>query len=84
MHSGPEDMAGHADLTTAARAKHRLIQPGPVLDLLFAGGLRTREQDRHLDDNCMRTPALAAFGLAGCFQGVLPGPVKGAQPYFVT
>jgi hypothetical protein len=37
----PEEVAGHADLAAAAGAEHRLIQPGPVLDFLFAGGLQT-------------------------------------------
>jgi len=34
-----EEMAGHANLMAAARAEHLLIQPGPVLDRLVAGGL---------------------------------------------
>ena len=34
-----EEVAGHADLAAAAGAEHRLIKPGPVLDLLLAGGL---------------------------------------------
>ena len=34
-----EEVAGHADLAAAAGAEHRLIKPGPVFDLLGAGGL---------------------------------------------
>ena len=34
-----EKMAGHADLAAAAGAEHLLIEPGPVLDRLIAGGL---------------------------------------------
>ena len=34
-----EEVAGHADLAAAAGAEHRLIKPGPVFDLLLAGGL---------------------------------------------
>ena len=34
-----KEVAGHADLPAAAGAEHRLIKPGPVLDLLLAGGL---------------------------------------------
>jgi len=34
-----EEMAGHANLMAAARAEHLLIQPGPVLDRIHAGGL---------------------------------------------
>jgi len=34
-----EEMAGHANLMAAARAEHLLIQPGPVLDRINAGGL---------------------------------------------
>ena len=34
-----EEVAGHSDLAAAAGAKHRLVQPGPVLDLLLTGGL---------------------------------------------
>ena len=37
----PEEVAGHADLAAAAGAEHRLIQPGPVLDLVGAGRLHT-------------------------------------------
>ena len=36
----PEEVAGHADLAAAAGAQHRLIEPGPLLDRLFAGGLQ--------------------------------------------
>ena len=54
-----EEMAGHADLATTAGAEYGLIQPGPVLDLVFARGLQTGERDRHHDDSCMRTPVLA-------------------------
>ena len=43
----PEEVAGHADLAAAAGAEHRLIQPGPVLDLLLAGRLQAGERDRH-------------------------------------
>jgi len=55
----PEKMAGHADLTAATGAEHVLIQPGPVLDHLVAGGLQTGEGDRHHDDHSRRTPVLA-------------------------
>jgi len=55
----PEEMAGHADLATAAGAEHVLVQPGPVLDRLVAGGLQTGEGDRHHDDHSRRTPVLA-------------------------
>ena len=34
----PEELTGHADLTAAAGAEHRLIEPGPVLDRINAGG----------------------------------------------
>jgi len=34
-----EELAGHANLMAAAGAEHLLIQPGPVLDRLVAGGL---------------------------------------------
>ena len=47
----PEEMAGHADLAAAAGAEHRLIQPGPVLDLLLVGRLQAGERDRHHDDH---------------------------------
>ena len=42
----PEEVAGHSDLAAAAGAEHRLIQPGPVLDLLGAGRLQTGKRDR--------------------------------------
>ena len=35
----PEEVAGHADLAAAAGAEHVLIEPGPVLDRINAGGL---------------------------------------------
>ena len=41
-----EKMAGHADLAAPAGAKHVLIEPGPVLDRINAGGLQTGEGDR--------------------------------------
>jgi hypothetical protein len=47
-----EEMAGHADLTVAAGTEHVLIEPGPVLDRLVAGGLQTREGNRHHGDSC--------------------------------
>ena len=55
-----EEMAGHADLAAAAFSEHVLIQPGPIFDLLVAGGLQTGEGDRHHGDSCGRTPVLAA------------------------
>ena len=58
-----EKMAGHADLAAAAGAEHVLIEPGPVLDRLVAGGLQTGEGDRHHDDSCGRTPVLAGEAL---------------------
>jgi hypothetical protein len=42
----PEEVAGHADLAAPAGAKHVLIEPGPVLDRINAGGLQTGEGDR--------------------------------------
>ena len=36
----PEEVAGHADLPAAAGTQDRLIEPGPLLDRLFAGGLQ--------------------------------------------
>ena len=47
----PEEVAGHTDLATAAGAEHVLIEPGPVLDRIHAGGLQTREGDRHHGDS---------------------------------
>jgi len=32
----PEEVAGHADLTAAAGAEDRLIEPGPLLDRFLA------------------------------------------------
>ena len=58
----PEEVAGHADLAAAAGAEHRLIQPGPVPNLVGAGRLQMRERDRHNDDFSMRAPALAGKG----------------------
>jgi len=55
----PEKVAGHADLAAAAGEEHVLIELGPVLDCLVAGGLQTREGDRHHGDSCGRTPVLA-------------------------
>jgi len=55
----PEEMAGHADLAAAAGAEHVLIEPGPVLDRIKAGGLQTGEGDRHHGSPCGRTPVLA-------------------------
>ena len=37
----PEEVAGHADLAAAAGAAHVMIEPGPVLDRINAGGLQT-------------------------------------------
>jgi len=54
-----EEMAGYADLAAAAGAQHGLIQPGPIFDLLVAGGLQTGEGDRHHGDFCGRTNVLA-------------------------
>ncbi|MEB3324473.1 MAG: hypothetical protein VKM17_03965, partial [Cyanobacteriota bacterium] len=34
----PEEVASHADLPAAAETQERLIQPGPLLDRLLAGG----------------------------------------------
>ena len=39
----PEEVAGHADLVATAGAEHVLIEPGPVLDRINAGGLQTGE-----------------------------------------
>ena len=39
----PEEVAGHAHLAAAAGAQHGLIQPGPVLERLVAGGLQAGE-----------------------------------------
>jgi bidirectional [NiFe] hydrogenase diaphorase subunit len=36
-----EEVTGHADLAAAAGAEHVLIEPGPVLDRINAGGLQT-------------------------------------------
>jgi hypothetical protein len=36
-----EEVAGHGDLTAAAGVEHVLIEPGPVLDRINAGGLQT-------------------------------------------
>jgi hypothetical protein len=41
-----EEVAGHAGLAAAAGAEHVLIEPGPVLDRINAGGLQTGERDR--------------------------------------
>jgi hypothetical protein len=62
-----------------------LIEPGPIFDLLVAGGLQTGEGDRHHGDYCGRTPVLAGGGIGlfgakqlhlGCIrtdgQGILP------------
>jgi len=54
-----EEMAGHADLAAAGGAEHVLIKPGPIFDLLVAGGLQTGEGDRHHEDFCGRTSVLA-------------------------
>jgi hypothetical protein len=40
-----------------------LIEPGPIFDLLVAGGLQTGEGDRHHGDSCGRTPVLAGHAL---------------------
>jgi hypothetical protein len=88
-----EEMAGHADLAAAGGAQHVLIKPGPIFDLLVAGGLQTGEGDRHQDDSCGCTPVLAGgIGLLGakqlhlgCIrtdgQGILPvtGPWHGGR-----
>ena len=58
-----EEMAGHADLAAAAGAQHGLIQLGPLLDLLVAGGLQTGEGDRHHGDFCGCTNVLAGDAL---------------------
>jgi len=55
----PEEMAGHADLAATAGAEHVLIEPGPVLDRINAGGLQTGEGDRHRGDSYRRTSVLA-------------------------
>jgi len=59
----PEEVAGHADLPATAGAKDRLIEPGPLLDRLLAGGLQTGKRDRHHGDSSMRTPVLAGVAL---------------------
>jgi len=69
-----EEVAGHADLAAAAGAAHVMIEPGPVLDRINAGGLKTGEGDRLHGDSCRRTPVLAGkvhwhHGLAGCGHG---------------
>jgi hypothetical protein len=38
-----EEMAGHAGLAAATGAEHVLIEPGPVLDRIHAGGLQMGE-----------------------------------------
>ena len=44
----PEEVAGHADLAAAAGAENVLIEPGPVLDRLVAGGDgRFHQRDQH-------------------------------------
>jgi hypothetical protein len=62
----PEEVAGHADLAASAGAEHLLIQPGPVLDRLVAGGLQTGDGDWHHGDHYGRTSVLASF--ASCRQ----------------
>ncbi len=47
----PEEMAGHAHLAAAAAEQHRLIEPGPVLDRLLAGGAQTGGRDGGHGDN---------------------------------
>ncbi len=63
-----EEMAGHADLAAAAFSEHLLIEPGPVLDFLFAGRLQTRKGDRHHGDFGGRTSVLVNFppAVSGC------------------
>ena len=68
-----EEMAGHADLAAAGGAEHVLIEPGPIFDLLVAGGLQTGEGDRHHGDYCGRTPVLAGGGWAVRGQTAPPG-----------
>jgi len=57
-----EKMAGHADLAAAAGAEHLLIEPGPVLDRLQAGGLQTGDLDRHHGDFRGRSPIAGVRG----------------------
>ena len=42
----PEEVAGHAELAASAGAEHVLIEPGPLLDRLVAGGLQPGDGDR--------------------------------------
>jgi hypothetical protein len=50
-----EEVAGHADLAATAGAEHVLIQPGPLLDRLVAGGLQPGEGDRSRGSSSWRT-----------------------------
>ena len=59
----PEEMAGDAGLVAAAGAEQVLIEPGPLLDRLAAGGLQTSEGDQHHGDSCVRTSELAGLEL---------------------
>jgi len=52
-------VAGHADLAAAGLEQHCLIEVGPLLDGLDAGGLNPQKRGRRHDDPCMRTPVLA-------------------------
>ena len=55
----PEPVAGHADLVAAGLEQYRLIEVGPLLDRLDAGGMQSQKRDRRHGDTCMRTPVLA-------------------------
>lgn len=59
----PEEVAGHAGLPAAAGAQDRLVEPGPLLDRLLAGGLQTGKRDRHHGDSSMRTPVLPGLAV---------------------
>ena len=45
-----EEIAGHADLMTAAGVEHHLIEPRPVPNRLKAGGLQPADVEWHHDD----------------------------------
>jgi hypothetical protein len=67
-----EEVAGHAHLAAAAAEQHRLIEPGPVLDRLQAGGAQTGGRDGGRCDLSMRTSVLAEA------RGIAPGALSAA------
>jgi hypothetical protein len=66
----PEEVAGHAHLAAAAGEQHRLIEPGPALDRLLAGGAQTCGRDGGHGDFLMRTSVLAEV------RGIAPGALS--------